>query len=135
LAYEVNQNSDAIRLQAAQSNLDTFYALDLLIAEGGIEDQSLARLLVSPAEDRSLSDQFRYERFADTVLSSWQNNFYLNEQGVLADDLWEARSRSNADLLRSQPDCQDYWESSRSYYTASFNAFLDDLLLQTGPTD
>jgi hypothetical protein len=40
LAYEVNQNSDAIRLPAAQSNLDTFYALDLLIAEGGIEDQS-----------------------------------------------------------------------------------------------
>jgi len=87
LAYEISQNSDAIRLQAAQSNLNTFYALDLLIAEGGADDQSLARLLVSPSEGRSVSDRFRHDRFADTVISSWQSNFYLNEQGVLADDL------------------------------------------------
>jgi len=92
LAYEISQNSEAIRLQAAQSNLNTFYAIDLLIAEGGTDEQSLAKLLVSPVEGRSVSDQFRYERFADSVLSSWQNNFFLNEQGILNDDLWEAQS-------------------------------------------
>lgn len=135
LAFEVSQNSDALRLQAAQSNLNTFYALDLLIAEGGAEDQSLARLLVSPAEGRSVSDRFRYERFADSVISSWQNNFYLNEQGVLADDLWEAQSRSNADLLRGESDLLDYWESNRSYYTVSFNSFLEDMLLDSESSD
>ena len=126
LAYELRQNSEALRLQAAQAHLNTSYQVDMAIAQ----DDALASLLLSPSRNRTDEDQFQYERFANSTLMSWQNSYNLYLQGVLSEELWVANTANIARLINGQEDLRDFRERFRSSYTPAFNAVLDELLEQ-----
>ena len=126
LAYELRQNSEALRLQAAQAHLNTSYEVDMAIAQ----DDALATLLLSPAEDRTIEDQFQYERFANSTLMSWQNSYNLYRQGVLSEELWKANTANISRLINGQEDLRLYRERFRSSYTPAFNAVLDSLQVE-----
>lgn len=123
LMVELRQNSEAAKLQAAQSYVNLSHQLDFRI----VDDPSLVALFMSSPESRSPEESLRMDRWYFGMFRTWENGFYLHSRGVLDDELWSGQVAFMADLLRNHAD-REYYEANRKYFSKSFVEFLDGLL-------
>ena len=124
LVYELQQNSEATRLQSAQAHLNNAYQIDLLLAQ----DSELTSILFTPESERTVEQQFRYERFANALLRSWQTSYDLYLQGVLDEDVWAGNVENISALINNEPSLRNYRARFSSNYTPRFNTLLDELM-------
>ena len=126
LASELRQNTTASRLEAASTHLAGSYELDLLLAT----DEELSELLLAPDDERSAVEQFQYERFAFSVLRSWETSYFLYRQSALDQEFWDTQTKLIEGLLTGP--FEQYWRANRHIFTASFNNVVSEILENRG---
>ena len=122
LGVELRQNTTASRLEAASTHLAGSYELDLLLAT----DEDLSELLLTPEGERSEVEQFQYERFAFSVLRSWETSYFLYRQSALDQEFWDAQAELIEGLLTGP--FEQYWRTNQQVFTASFNDVLSGIV-------
>ena len=126
LGFELRQNSESERLQAAQSYANISHELDFRI----VGDPTLVALFNTPAENRSPEQAFRLDRWYYGVFRTWENGFYLHSRGVLDDELWSGTVALIQDLITSSADFRTHFEANREYLSVAFVQFLDELIIE-----
>ena len=81
------------------------------------------------AEFESLPEieQIRLGTFVGFQVSTFQQNYYFQKDGVVRDEVWEAQKRIIASLLR-RAWTQKVWNDSRFSFSDEFGEFVDGLI-------
>ena len=125
LLVELRQNTESTELQAAQSYVALSHELDFRI----VDEPSLVDLFLTPADERTPADLLRLDRWNFGLLRTWENGVFLHSKGVLDDDLWSGQEAFMADLLGDDDELRIYYQTNRRFFSKSFVAFLDGLLV------
>jgi hypothetical protein len=126
LASQIRQNSRLMQVSttvaiATSQGLSTSALLD---------KPSLARIwTMETAEFESLPEieQARLGSFVGMQLSTYQQNYYFQKDGVVRDEVWKAQRRTAASLFR-QAWTQKIWSDSRLAFSDEFGDFVDGLI-------
>jgi hypothetical protein len=124
LLVELQQNTESVELQAAQSYVALSHELDFRL----VDDPSLIALLLSSPAERTPEEMLRMDRWYFGALRTWENGYYLHSRGVLDDELWSGQKVFMGDMLRRDDGLRDYYQTNRKYFSESFTAYLDGLL-------
>lgn len=126
LAFELQQNTQAVRVASAQSYLAGGNGLDFQIAT----DAEFADLVIrgDDAESLSPTDKLRLERWNYAVFRQWETAYYLHKIGALEDELWVAYRHEVHKILSRSPAMQRYWSEGRASFTTDFQELVDLLL-------
>jgi hypothetical protein len=124
LLVELQQNTESVELQAAQSYVALSHELDFRL----VDDPSLIALLLSSPAERTPEETLRMDRWYFGALRTWENGYYLHSRGVLDDELWSGQKVFMGDMLRRDDGLRDYYQTNRKYFSESFIAYLDRLL-------
>jgi len=124
LLIELQQNTESVELQAAQSYVSLSHELDFRL----VDDPSLIALFYTPPDERTPEESRRLDRWYFGSLRTWENGYYLHSRGVLDNDLWTGQKAFMRDLLRSSDELRTYYQENRKYFSESFSAYLDRLL-------
>jgi len=125
---ELRQNTESAELQAAQSYVTLSHELDFRI----VDDPSLTALFLTAPDERTPEESRRLDRWYFGSLRTWENGYYLYKRGVLDKDLWSGQEAFMADLMSSSDELREYFQTNRSYFSAGFAAFLDELIEDRG---
>ena len=128
VAYELNQNTNAVRASNWQALLDYANAADLVVL------QDAASLLVK-AESNYVGlteeEKRRFGMYAQNVFNFWVAAYIYHRQGLLEAKVWETNDIANMSFLEIA-GYRDYWERSRHKYLPEFAAHIDGLIEQGG---
>jgi hypothetical protein len=124
LLVELQQNTESVELQAAQSYVALSHELDFRL----VDDPSLIALLLSSPAERTPEEMLRMDRWYFGALRTWENGYYLHSRGVLDDELWSGQKVFMGDMLRRDDGLREYYQTNRKYFSESFTAYLDGLL-------
>tara|TARA_B100000287_G_scaffold383809_1_gene389830 strand:+ start:331 stop:801 length:471 start_codon:yes stop_codon:yes gene_type:complete len=126
LAFELQQNTQAVRVASAQSYLTGGASLDFQIAT----DSEFAGLLIrgDDAESLSPTEELRLERWNYAVFRQWETAHYLHKIGALEDELWVAYRQEVHKILLRSASMQRYWSEGRYSFTPDFQGFIDTIV-------
>jgi hypothetical protein len=126
LAFELQQNTQAVRLASAQSYLTGGTSLDFQIAT----DSEFASILIRGDEAESLSpvEELQLQRWNYAVFRQWETAHYLHTIGALESELWVAYRQEIYKILLRSASMQRYWIEGRNSFTSAFQRLIDSLL-------
>jgi hypothetical protein len=126
LVFELQQNTQAVRLSSAQSYLTGGNTLDFHIAS----NPEFAGLLIADDNGVELTDaqSLQLDRWNYAVLRQWETAHYLQSIGALDDELWMAYRQEIKKILLRSAGLQRYWMSGADSFTLAFRSFIDGLL-------
>jgi hypothetical protein len=125
LAYELQQNTVATRLEVASNFQSSFTQIELLIAG----DAEFAALLTSGREATGVSpaDQLRLSAFYTNVLRQWQFVHFQYLVDALDEEIWRGQRAYFVQVLGADSGLRDYWRASRSHYSPRFNQLVQSM--------
>jgi len=126
LASQIRQNSRLLQVSATVAIANS----ERSSTSAQVDEPSLARMwTMETAEFESLPEieQIRLASFVALQLSTYQQNYYFQKDGVIRDEVWKAQKRLDASLL-SQAWTQKVWSDSRIAYSDEFGEFVDGLI-------
>lgn len=126
LVFELQQNTQAVRLASAQSYLTGGAGLDFQIAT----DPEFASLLIAGDDEEPLppAKQLQLERWNYAVFRQWETAHYLQSIGALEDELWIAYQHEIRRILLRSGGMQRYWVEGARSFTPGFQQFINDVL-------
>jgi len=126
LAGQIRQNSRLLQVSATVA-LSTS---NQLATSAMMHEPSLARMwTIDTADFESLpeTEQTRLRAFFGMLLSDTHQNYYLQKDGVVRNEVWKAKRRLLASVLR-QAWTQKAWSYSRLGRSDEFGDFVDGLI-------
>lgn len=130
LAQQTRQNAKHTRALIQQSR--SIQSADMLLRYS--EDPSLNEILMrGDAGDATLDKAqiYRFSMVRTAAFLNWEDQFYQHSDGLLNDDKFAAFARTLRIQFRS-PGIRHLWRVARSHFGNEFQAFLDDIIGQTG---
>lgn len=126
LAFELQQNTQAVRLASAQSYLTGGSSLDLQIAT----DSEFAGLLIRGDDTEPLgpTEELRLDRWNYAVFRQWETAHYLHKIGALEDELWVAYRQEVRKVLLRSAGMRRYWSDGRYSFTPDFQSFIETIV-------
>ena len=126
LAYELQQNTVATRVEAASNFNSSFSEIELFIAG----NPEFAELLTKGREGTELSgsDQLRLWVFYNQVLRQWQFTHYQYVSDVFDEDNWQAQRAFMLAVMSSDIGLLDHWRQTKSQYNPVFNAVINSIV-------
>jgi len=126
LASQIRQNSRLLQVSAAVA-METS---ENLSSSAVLHDTSLAQIwTIETAEFDALPEveQSRLSTFVSMQIATFHRNYYFQKDGILRDEVWKAKTRLNASLLR-RAWTQEVWSLSRIGYSDEFAELVDGLI-------
>jgi hypothetical protein len=125
LAFELQQNTVATRLEAASNFQSSFNEVELLIAAS----PEFAELVRKGREgdDTSATDQLRLFVFYNNVLRQWQFHHFQYLSDALDEDNWQANRAFMAQILGGDRGLMNHWRSYKHQYSSAFNNMLESI--------
>ena len=133
LALELQQNNTLLSAQARSelANRRTGFI------EMVINSQDLAEIVVKKAKNEPLTDaeDLRFRALGRRMFASWASQYQEVDQGVITQDMLPIRQWRALYHGQSDPDfgLREAWAGYRLEVTPSFNAFMDEVIIEPGP--
>ena len=132
VAYELNQNTNAVRAGNWQAVLDYVAAADMAI----LQNADVANIMIkarSTYDGLTEEKKQRFDMVATNTFLYWEAAYLYHQNGLLDTDVWERANRANSNYL-DDPDegHRGYWEVARQFFDSGFAAHVDGLIEQGG---
>ncbi len=126
LAYELRQNTRALKLSSAHDFLSNEFTFDLRVAT----DPELATLILKGTNSSELTEveRFRLSRWAFAGLRQWEHAHYLYRIGALVERFWVAMRHELQNILSVDPSASEFWKANRSSFTEPFNSVMETII-------
>ncbi len=126
LAYELQQNTVATRVEAASNFNSSFSEIELFIAG----NPEFAELLTQGREGQEIDgpNELRLWVFYNQVLRQWQFTHYQYLSDVFDEDNWQAQRAFMLAVLSGDIGLVDHWRQHKSQYNPDFNTVIDSLI-------
>ena len=131
LSFQVRQNTTSLRtenyarvldrLSTVQSNLSSDAELNRIVVVGAQTPEALTR-----------SERMRFTWSLYELLGAAEFVYHQAEQGALPEEVWD-RWKATIVWWLSNPGIQQWWKMKPTPFSASFEAFADDLMRNTPP--
>jgi hypothetical protein len=129
LAYQVRQNTTSLRtenyaraldrLSTVQSNLSSDGELNRIVVVGAQKPEALTR-----------TERMRFTWSLYELMGAAEFVYHQAQQGALPKEVWE-RWKATIVWWLSNPGIQKWWSSKPTPFSASFEAFADDMIRNT----
>jgi hypothetical protein len=132
LALQVRQNTQSQRTENYSRALDRIAAIQSQLAR----DAGFSRVLARGVADASVltpPERIQFTWILYETFGAFEFMFYAAQTRALPDEVW-ARWSSTIAWWLSFPGAQTWWENRPAPFSASFTAFIEDLL-RDNPTD
>ena len=128
LAYELQQNTVASRLEAASNFQHSFNEIEMLIA-GSPE---FAELLIKgrEGENTSTAEQIRLAVFYNNVLRQWQFIHFQYLSDALSEDIWKGQRAFLAQTIGDDSGLFNHWQTNKRQYSQSFNELVESITIE-----
>ena len=125
LAYELQQNTVATKLEAASNFNSSFSEIELFIA-GSPE---FAELLSRGREGKEITgaDQLRLLVFYNQILRQWQFTHFQYMSDAMDEDNWQAQRAFMAEIIRGDLGLLTHWRTFSHQYNSAFNSVLESI--------
>ncbi|NCF74663.1 MAG: hypothetical protein GWP67_14315 [Gammaproteobacteria bacterium] len=125
LAYELQQNTVATRVEAASNFNSSFSEIELFIAG----NPEFAELLAKGREGVEVTgpDQLRLMVFYNQVLRQWQFTHVQYISEVMDEDNWLAQRAFMAEIIGGDIGLMNHWRTNKLQYNSKFNNMLDSI--------
>ena len=122
LAYEIQQNTVATRLEAASNFNDSFSEIELFVAG----NPEFAELLARGRDGGEVSgvDQLRLTVFYNNVLRQWQFTHFQYLSDAFDEDFWQANRAFMIEIVSGDIGLVNHWQNFRHQYSLSFNNMM-----------
>ena len=126
LAYELQQNTVATRVEAASNFNSSFSEIELFIAG----NPEFAELLTKGREGTEIngSDQLRLWVFYNQVLRQWQFTHFQYVSEVFDEDNWQGQRAFMLEVLSGDAGLLDHWRQHKNQYSPAFNSVVDSIV-------
>ena len=122
LAFELQQNTVATRLEAASNFNSSFSEIELFIAG----NPEFAELLARGREGAEITgvEQLRLSVFYNQILRQWQFTHIQYLSDAIDEDNWQAQRAFMAEILRGDRGLLNHWRRFKQQYNSAFNDVL-----------
>ncbi len=132
VAYELNQNTNAVRASNWQAVLDYAGAVDVVI----LQNPDVANIMIkasSTYDGLTEEEKRRFDMAATNTFQYWEVAYLYHQNGLLDTNVWERTDRANSNYL-DNPDegHRGFWEENRHWFDSGFAAHVDGLIEQGG---
>jgi hypothetical protein len=130
VAFELNQNTSAVRASNWQALLDYTASADLIV----LETADVADVIVkaeSNFDELTEAEKLRFGMYANNIFQSWYAAHQYYEQGVLEADTWDAIDGGTRPFLEMEA-YRRFWNRNHASWGSDFNAYIDELIEQRG---
>ena len=128
LAYEIQQNTAATRLEAAGNFQSSFAEIELLIA-GNPEFAELLRK-GREGEEISSAEELRLFVFYGNVLRQWQFTHFQYLSDALDEDIWQGQRAFLAQVIGDDLGLFKHWQLHKRQYSAPFNEVVESIVVE-----
>lgn len=121
LAYQVRENSTALRGNAAQTRVAIGMDWD-----SWLTNQGFAAVVVKANDDYgSLSpvEKLQFDQYVSSGLNLWEEAFDSRRSGMLEEEYWQAWDRSFRSRMR-EDSWQTVWRSNGASYNEEFGSHV-----------
>lgn len=136
LAYELRQNTLAIRLSVVQSYSENLADLNYFVAS----DESLADLLAIASLDPEFDarnvtpgQRLRLLSFWIALLREWESTYNVLIFSGLADELDSSLRGTVAATMAVDPNIYPTWQSVKATFSAEFNELIEEEAAKLNP--
>jgi hypothetical protein len=126
LASQIRQNSRLLQVSATVAIANS----ERLTTSAVLDEPSLVRMwTIETADFESLPEieQARLSALVTMQISTLQQNYYFQKDGVIKDEVWKAQIRFFASLFR-RAWLQKIWSDARFAYSDKFGDFMDNMI-------
>ena len=128
LAYEIQQNTAATRLEAAGNFQSSFAEIEMLIA-GNPEFAELLRK-GREGEEISSTEELRLFVFYSNVLRQWQFTHFQYLSDALDEDIWQGQRAFLAQVIGDDLGLFKDWQLHKRQYSAPFNEVVESIVVE-----
>ena len=128
LAYEIQQNTAATRLEAAGNFQSSFAEIEMLIA-GNPEFAELLRK-GREGEEISSAEELRLFVFYSNVLRQWQFTHFQYLSDALDEDIWQGQRAFLAQVIGDDLGLFNHWQLHKRQYSAPFNEVVESMVVE-----
>lgn len=130
LAFELQQNTLATKLEAASNFQSNFSELELFISG----NPEFAELLRKGREGEELTptDKLRLSVFYGNVLVSWQVTHFQYLSGALGEDIWEGSRVKWTRIINADSGLFRHWQMSKLEFSPAFNQEIESITIGLG---
>ena len=128
LAYEIQQNTAATRLEAAGNFQSSFAEIEMLIA-GNPEFAELLRK-GREGEEISSAEELRLFVFYSNVLRQWQFTHFQYLSDALDEDIWQGQRAFLAQVIGDDLGLFKHWQLHKRQYSAPFNEVVESIVVE-----
>jgi hypothetical protein len=124
-AFQIRNNTLAVRASAFQEVVDSFSAISFDIAK----DQDLTELFLRGGRDASVLNEverMRYELMLSSFLRRAESLYFQTEIRTLRDKHWEG-IRGSVAWVMSSPGARARWKEINQRFNPHFAAFIEEL--------
>ena len=126
LAFELQQNTVAIQLQAA-SNFQSSHSDMERSIYGNPEFAELLRK-GREGEEVSDTDQLRLAVFYSGAFRQWQFHHFLHLSNALSDEVWQANKAMMAKVVREDRGLLNHWRTNTQELSPTFNEMFESMI-------
>ena len=128
LAYELQQNTVATRLEAASNFQSSFNEIEMLIA-GSPEFAELLRK-GREGENTSTAEQLRLFVFYNNVLRQWQFTHFQYLSDALSEEHWQAQRAFLAQIISDDFGLLNHWQTHKRQFSPPFNEMVESITVE-----
>lgn len=127
LAFELRQNTQAVRLNAVQFQASEEAAFNRLWTDPAIARARVA-METDGYENLSREQQLQIYGSVQSFLRIQQGLYYQLEQGGLDPNYWSGRQRQLTQLFR-RPEFLEVWKQEGYAYDDAFREYIDNVVI------
>jgi len=125
LALQIRQNSEAVRINAAQSILAS---LNEALQSAAASPES-ARVLILGQSDFDQLEEDEKAQFMVWIFGWFrvlEQAHYYHSKGLLADEIWEGQIAHTRQVIAGNA-INNWWLQRKSFFSSEFQQFIDEL--------
>jgi hypothetical protein len=132
VAYELNQNTNAVRGSNWQAVLDYAGTVDLVI----LQNPDVANIMIkagSTYDGLTEEEEMRFGMAATNTFQYWEAAYLYHRDGLLDANVWERTDRANSNYLDNPEEGhRGFWKETRQWFDPGFAAHIDGIIEQGG---
>jgi len=129
LAFQIRQNTRAIRLSTSHAVANDFRGMFALMAEQSELTEAIHKGSNDPGSI-SGAEKMRYWGFNGNLAYAFENAYIQSTEDALDPRHWSGMKRMMIDYT-SVPGFTDYWPNRKHWCSEDFQHFMDSEILQT----
>ena len=126
VGIQMRENTRATRSATASDTNAAISNWYIALGNNGQASSVLWKFLMDP-ESVSKEEQFQAVMNFHGILLTFQNSFYLVNEGTLDEQIYSSISRALL-VVKDQPGFHYYWKQRREIFNTEFQAFVDQNL-------